>query len=418
MTAPDLDLDALLGPTGRDRFFRDYWEREPLHVARGAPGFYQGLLSRADVEQVIAFTRPKFVDTRGFSGEAPRAPSYVQGWLSDRQLTAGAKYADIAEVRRVYTRGLTVVIMTMHQRWGPVAALCRGLEEVFRCPVHANVYLTPRGAQGFDAHFDTHEVLVLQLEGTKVWRLYGVPRPLPLVDERLQADRGQFGPVREVTLEAGDLLYLPRGFVHEAFTAEEASLHLTVGVNVFRWSDLLGEALTAVTRDDRRFRESVPREALGAGGVTPELRARFRELLGALTQGASLDDAVRGLGDQFFSQLQPLPSDGFAPPGDAEGIDLDTVLERTPGTVCRVVQDGGWVVIEYPGGQVGGPLKIAAALRFVAGADRFPVRALPDALGAEGKLVLARRLLRERLLQVVRPAANGAVGVEAPAAQT
>ncbi|MDB5308472.1 MAG: Cupin 4 family protein [Gemmataceae bacterium] len=71
----------------------------------------------------------------------------------------------------------------MERRWHPVALLCRNLEIVFHCPVHANMYLTPEGAQGFDAHFDTHEVLVLQLEGTKTWRVYGSARTAPLVEE-------------------------------------------------------------------------------------------------------------------------------------------------------------------------------------------------------------------------------------------
>ena len=39
--------------------------------------------------------------------------------------------------------------------------------------------LTPEGAQGFDPHFDTHEVFVLQVEGHKHWRLYGPGRVLP-----------------------------------------------------------------------------------------------------------------------------------------------------------------------------------------------------------------------------------------------
>jgi ribosomal protein L16 Arg81 hydroxylase len=405
MAARSFDLGALLGPIGSAAFFRDHWERDPLHVARGAPDFYEGLLSTADVERVIAFTRPKFVDPGAFSESTPRARSYVQGWLADRQLQDGVKYPSLDEVHRVYAKGLTVILMTMQQRWGPVASLCRALEAEFRCPVHANLYLTPPGAQGFDAHFDTHEVFVLQLEGSKQWRLYGAPRPLPLVDERFEVAKGELGPPREVRLEAGDLLYVPRGVVHEAFTSEHASMHLTVGVNVYRWADLLGEALTAMAREDVRFRESLPREVLGPSGVTGAVRERFAELLRTLADRAEVGEAVRALGDQFFEQLLALPGDRFAQPVEADALDLDTILEKGPGLICRVVEQGGWVTIEYPGGQVGGPLKIAEALRFVADHDRFPVAALPD-LSGDAKLVLARRLVRERLLRVAGPALN------------
>jgi hypothetical protein len=85
---------------------------------------------------------------------------------------------------------------------------------------------------------------------------------------------------------------------------------------------------------------------------------------------------------------------------------LDTVVARTPGAICRALVDGDGAVIEFPGGRVGGPARIAAALQFVARAERFPVRDLPDGLGDNEKLVLARRLVREGLLSMVRePAA-------------
>ena len=61
-----------------------------------------------------------------------------------------ADYPDVAEVSRAFARGKTVILTAMQHRWGPVAALCRRLEEFFGCPVHTNLYLTPPGAQGFD----------------------------------------------------------------------------------------------------------------------------------------------------------------------------------------------------------------------------------------------------------------------------
>lgn len=408
MRRPDLDLDTLLDPVGSSRFFEEYWEQRPLHLARGDEAFYEGLLSSNDVEEVIAFTRPKFVDPSAFAEEPRRASTFVQGWLADRQLQDACKYPTTEEVRRVYERGKTVIVMTMQQRWRPVAALCRNLEGAFHCPVHANMYLTPHGAQGFDAHFDTHEVFVLQLEGSKQWRLYGAPRELPLVDERFNIPRDQLGPAREVELQAGDLLYIPRGFVHEAFTAECASLHLTVGVNVYRWADLLGEALVDLTRNDRRFRESVPRNLLATSDAARAAHEPFQALLAALASDARVEQAARLLGDQFFANLSPLPGTRSAPQADSPELDLETLVEKPPGLVCRVVDEGSWVVLQFPGGEVGGPGKIRSALHHVALHDRFPIGALPADLSGDAKLVLARRLLKERVLRVATEAAGDA----------
>lgn len=403
MREADLDLQQLLTPVGGETFFRAHWEKQSLHISRGEANWYAGLFSSADIDSIIAFTRPKFVDIRAFRPEAPRQKSFVQGWLADRQTEEDVNYPGIDELRRVYAQGRTVVIMTMQQRWQPIAVLCRNLEGVFHCPVHANLYLTPAGAQGFDAHFDTHEVFVLQLEGRKSWRLYGPTRTLPLVGERFNVPRERPGPVREIHLSPGDLLYVPRGHVHEAFTAEEASMHLTVGVNVYRWADLLHEALASLAREDERFRESLPLGLFSGDPPPAAVTDRCRELLGVLLREARVEEAVRHLGDQFFGQMPALPGDRFADVPKEEAIDLDTVLEKSPGTVCRVVEEGAWVTIEFPGGRVGGPLKVASALRFVAKAVRFRVGELPDNLGSEAKLVLARRLVRERLLTAGRP---------------
>lgn len=414
MAQRDFGLRALLAPVGVEEFFRDHWEKQPLLLNRDDPRAYAGLLSRGDAEQVIAFTRPKFVDSGAFSAESPRASTVVQGWLAERPVRDGIIYPGLEDLRRVYSQGKTVVIMTMQQRWMPIAALCRSLEDVFHCPVHANLYMTPKGAQGFAAHFDPHEVFVLQLEGTKHWRLHGCARPLPLADERFDVSRDRLGEPREVHLKPGDLLYLPRGFVHEAFTSESASMHLTVGVNVFRWADLLHEAVDELARRDERFRASLPPGAFRGPDLPETLAERFRELAEAFARGAGAEAALDHLGDQFFGQLPVLPDDSPDHSGDPEEIGLDTELRRRPGLICRVVRDGGWVSVLFPGGHVGGPLKIAPALRFVAETERFAVRDLPGELGPEGKLVLARRLLRERLLTIAHDApADPGSGIDA-----
>jgi ribosomal protein L16 Arg81 hydroxylase len=206
---------------------------------------------------------------------------------------------------------------------------------------------------------------------------------------------------------AGDLLYIPRGHVHEAFTSDCTSLHLTVGVNAYRWVDLLHHAVASASRNDLRFRKSIPGGALPSG--QSELKRHFRELLKSLIDDSSVDAlfdrALQSLGDQFFEQLQMLPGSQFAAQADADRLNSETVLEKRPlQAVCRVVDlENGGVAIEFPGNRVEGPHRIAAALRFIAGATRFAVRELPGELNAEARLVLARRLIREGLLVTVEP---------------
>ena len=411
MDAGPFDLARLLAPVAADAFLRDTWEREPLLLRRDEPGYYADLFTLADVDRVIAFTRPRFTEPGVFRNGPPASRTYVQGWLPGRQLVPDEVYPGIGDLRQLFAQGKSVIIRSMQHRWPALAALCRSLEALFHCPVHTNLYLTPPGAQGFEPHLDTHEVFALQVDGVKHWRLYGPAATLPLAEDKMTLPRARLGSPREVRLEAGDLLYIPRGHAHEAFTTDGSSLHLTVGVNVYRWADLLHQALAEVTRRDARFRETLPPGAVVGQPLPAGVTQRFQELLQALAQAARPEAAARRLGDLFFEELAMLPGAAFVPPEGVERMDLDTVVARSPGAICRVLADGDGAVIEFPGGRVGGPARIAPALRFVAGAERFPVRDLPDGLGDEAKLVLARRLVREGLLSIVRepgPAARPA----------
>ena len=48
----------------------------------------------------------------------------------------------------------------------------RSLEREFSTRFQANIYLTPGNAQGFHPHYDSHDVFVVQLQGTKRWRVW------------------------------------------------------------------------------------------------------------------------------------------------------------------------------------------------------------------------------------------------------
>jgi hypothetical protein len=135
------------------------------------------------------------------------------------------------------------------------------------------------------------------------------------------------------------------------------------------------------------------------------MRERFQELLELLTESAAenglYNEALDSLGDQFFGQLRMVPAGSFAFPGGLDQLDLDTVVENRAHPLCRIVDDGPGAAIEFPGHSVGGPSRIASALRFIGGVRRFVVRALPDELNSQAKIVLVRRLVREGLLAIV-----------------
>ncbi|XP_005989782.1 ribosomal oxygenase 1 isoform X2 [Latimeria chalumnae] len=150
------------------------------------------------------------------------------------------------------------------------------LQEHFGSMAGANIYLTPPGTQGFAPHYDDIEAFVIQLEGKKHWRVYS-PRAK---DETLpqfsscnfnQEEIGK--PVLETVLEAGDLLYFPRGFIHQGDCLPDAhSLHITVSSYQKNcWGNLLQEiipaALQIALEEDVEFRQGLPLDYLDYMGV-------------------------------------------------------------------------------------------------------------------------------------------------------
>jgi hypothetical protein len=398
MSELDFDFARLISPIDPASFFRDSWEKKPLVVSRNQPDYYSRLFSIRDVDSMIHFTRPRF---SGIRVQSTPTEALRGNFPHDEHLFFEGEN-NIAALSNQYAQGKTIFVHKLEQRWKSVATLCRNLEATLHHPVNASMFLTPRNSQGLSAHFDSVEVFVLQLEGSKHWRLYKPTVELPLQDAFEPIPREQIGaPIKEVHVKAGDLIYMPRGFIHEAFASDESSLHITVAVSVFRWADLVQAALACLSAKDVRFRRSVPIGALGGGDIAGDLRTQFEELLQQLVRGARVEDAMAALGDQFIGDMAVLPGAHFLPPEEIDRIELETVLERSKGMVCRVVEDAASVSIQFPGSRMRAPTHLRPALEFISKASRFPVGALPGGLSDNSKLILAKRLIRDGLLTIV-----------------
>jgi hypothetical protein len=82
-------------------------------------------------------------------------------------------------------------------------------------------------------------------------------------------------PLLDVELEAGDALYLPRGYVHAALTTDEHSVHLTVGVLSTTWYDVLTDVVSlAGPRGSRSATRCPVQPADGLAESLPDLLRR------------------------------------------------------------------------------------------------------------------------------------------------
>nr|POE69500.1 bifunctional lysine-specific demethylase and histidyl-hydroxylase mina [Quercus suber] len=161
--------------------------------------------------------------------------------------------------RKAYKAGYTVALRGMEFRFKCIAAIANGLASIFGQPsVGVNMYLTPPNSQGLARHYDDHCVFVFQLFGTKQWTVFSQPNvqlprlygPDSLHDAEVE---NSVTKCHQILLKEGDILYIPRGVLHEACTdnggpngSAACSLHLTLGIEVeppFEWEGFAHVAL-------------------------------------------------------------------------------------------------------------------------------------------------------------------------------
>jgi len=304
-------------------------------------------------------------------------------------------------IYKAYQQGYSIVLNGVEKRLDSAATLARRIEGAFGHSVGLNAYLTPKTSQAFLPHYDTHSIFILQVAGSKRWWIYKPTARHQGDDKGETIERERLGdPIYEADLTAGDLLYVPEFFIHEARTFESSSLHLTVGLFPFRWSDVVASAVESMKSSDVRFNDPLPVGLLFEPNPSEAAKARYQELLWALASGSRLESAIDRLAKDFLLPRAPLPDGHFGKIDAVESISPDSELAKRPGAICRVIEQEGASGIQFSGNEVMGPAKIGPAVRFIASNERFKADSLPGLVENE-KLVLVRRLVREGLLTLV-----------------
>jgi hypothetical protein len=377
-------LARCVEPIDAAAFLAEYWEEQPLAVPRAEDGRFDDLLSVADVERLVSSGGLRTPGLRLVKeGETIAESSYTTDISWRPKPFVGV--ADPDRVATAFAEGATIVLQALHHTWPPLAGFCRELEIELGSGVQANSYYTPSRSQGFAVHHDTHDVFVLQVAGEKHWRVYEPLLELPLKTQRWSSTLGEPGPaVLELTLRAGDTLYVPRGWLHDALTSDTDSLHITVGVNAHTWIDAFRAALEEC-QDDVEFRRSVP----GDGEPDVELVARLADRLGA-------DDVRRRARAKFVASRRPILDGHLQDVRDLDAVTADSPLERRP----TVIADLEGTTLTFEGKHLELPAQARDELEAIVESEwPFTAAELPGDLDEDGRLVLVRRLIREGFLR-------------------
>lgn len=391
-----MNLEDLIHPFDREVFLAEVWETKPLIVRRDEPAYYRPLFSLEAADTVLTSTSLTSSQVRVVR-DGVEIP--IAGTLNANQSASG-----LEALYQEYRQGSTIVLSLLEERWPPLRRLSQALALDLSAGVHVNVYLTPRSARGFRTHYDTHDVFVLQVSGAKRWRVFNSPTRLPGAHQPYTESNGVgewTSPQHEVDLNAGDCMYIPRGYVHDARALDKASIHLTVGVQPVTWGTVLLSAVHALVDRDAGLRESLPPGFAANRTQTSACRLQLAELfdkVGSLLDvAAALDDAQK----MADFRRQPCLERHLLDLTLADTLNGQTLVRVRPGLQWRIGNDGAVIVLEFHGKRVRMPMRVQDELQFMASGSPFTMEELPGELDTESRGVLVRRLLHEGFLTVV-----------------
>jgi bifunctional lysine-specific demethylase and histidyl-hydroxylase NO66 len=375
------DASALERCIGSPReFFADYWGQQPVVRRSQSSDGFADYLTLADVDELVTSAGLRAPEFRLIKDGKPLP---VGSYTTTPQIS-GVPITGLADTPRVLAAiddGATLVLQGMHRYRRSLRGLCRDLELELGCPCQVNAYFTPPGARGLAVHADTHDVFVLQCFGSKRWEIHAP-------DE-----------VWDLVLEPGDALYMPKGTPHAATAQDELSGHLTIGLV----ADPIRSELTRIVEDalgDSQFDARLPAgwqqdpsllaDAISTG--LEELSARLEKLDVAAVAERRLE--------RFMTRRPSALSGALIDLTRLGSLTQASSVRRRSGSVLSMDVDGDRLVLWLGDRRVSMPARVRSSVELVADGAQHTVDEIPG-LDTPGRLVLARRLVRGGLLEVI-----------------
>ncbi|XP_058517765.1 ribosomal oxygenase 2 isoform X3 [Ochotona princeps] len=281
--SPQSLFESLISPVKTDTFFKEFWEQKPLLIQRDDPvatAYYQSLFRLTDLKNLCSQGM--------YYGRDVNVCRCVNG--KKKVLNKEGK-AHFLQLRKDFDQKRATIQFHQPQRFkDELWRIQEKLECYFGSLVGSNVYITPAGSQGLPPHYDDVEVFILQLEGEKHWRLYHPTVPLAR-EYSVEAEDRIGRPTHEFTLKPGDLLYFPRGTIHQADTPLGLAHSTHVTISTYQnssWGDFLLDTISGLvfdaTKEDVTLRAGIPRQLLLQAETTTVAARRLSGFLRRLAE--------------------------------------------------------------------------------------------------------------------------------------
>jgi len=383
-------IDFILNPINADVFFKDYYEKKHLHIKRNQPNYYRSILTYKEIDELLFSSCLYHPEHRVIDNSLDSFPD-------PRTYTiANTKKIDPLKFSRSYTEGSTLVFSGAHERLYNLRKLSLEMETYFKHAFQTNIYLTPKNSQGFSPHYDTHDVFILQFEGEKKWRIY--EKDILLADKTIPHDKenATIGKVMyEFTLKQGDMLYIPRGLVHDAYCDEMSSGHITLGLLGKTWAELIANNLIKNSKNFTTLRKYPPFHLNQSSNLdTEELQTICNNIINDILTSNEIQD-------DFYSKQKSISKGQLL-----QVINLDTINENTEIKIsdlkrCRIEKTDENISIKFFDVNVTFPIYCLGFIEKLIHTNTYQsIKTIDSELDEESKIVLCKELSKNGIISI------------------
>jgi Cupin superfamily protein len=339
-------LADLLSPVSLSEFFERFRARTRLHVLASDSSRAETLLSWQDIDTLLS--GHGLGENVGIWRDSVRVPRQLYTSNEGKRLKTSA-FHDLL------TQGVSIVVDGVHRSIPQISQLAAAVEREMGIKTQVNAYLSFSKGGAFKPHWDIHDVLAVQVHGSKRWRLWKavVPHPVELADN-VPIDANT-APDQEIELAPGDVLFIPRGEPHAAAVSAGRSVHLTIGLRSETGITFLDYIRKKVAQDPL-LRMDLPRQVFDEQPDAHEaaVKCRLHQLIdaasmsqflqeGDLSRSPAVQTAVSGALPQIDHILRlalrrrvPLPD--IAPEGGPQSVMIGGEARRLSPTSIDVLR--------------------------------------------------------------------------------
>jgi hypothetical protein len=176
--------------------------------------------------------------------------------------------------------------------------------------------------------------------------------------------------------------------LHSTTTSDSFSAHVTIGITVYTWVDLVKELLASAV-EDPQLRRALPPGFATRAALKPSLQQGFAAAVEKLAKESDYERLIEAFSDRVRRAHVPRP----APFRAAElVIDLETTLKPPPPESYQLHEEGAKNVFEFNGVKYQVSAPVAETLRAMVREPTFRASSLRSPLDPGSRLALVQHL--------------------------